>query len=127
MSRASPLNIRIPPKLANDIELSQYMQQQTRFLVDLWKSFVPLQPSAAAVDYTTSTSEMVICTAVVTISLNALPVDMEEVIVKRTGGTVVVAAGGGLKIDTASSKTISSALGVLHMIYTDAAAEWSVV
>jgi len=77
-------------------------------------------------DYTTTGSQIVICTntASITVTLNPSPDDGEEVHIKRQNTGTVTVSGD---IDGDSSKDIIFRYDSPHLVYTVEADEWSIV
>ena len=82
---------------------------------------------AVTADHTTSGNEILICNnaSIITVTLNATPDDEEEVIIKRRGATVKVAAVK--EIDGETNKTIAIRYDSPHLIFTAEANEYSII
>lgn len=75
--------------------------------------------------FTTTGNQVVICnnTAAATITLNALPDDGEELHIKRRDTSVTVSG----TVDGNTSTPIPSKFDSMHLVFTLAAAEWSII
>ena len=82
----------------------------------------------ASSDFTTTGSQIVICTnsTASTISLNSLPEDGEKVKVKRQN-TMITIDGNGNTIDGRATLPINFRYDSPQLVYTLAANEWSIV
>ena len=80
----------------------------------------------ASVDFTTTGSQVIICTntAAITITLNANPDDGEQVHIKRQNIGSVTVSGD---IDGRTSLTIGQRYSSPHLIFTVDAGEWSII
>ena len=99
-------------------------------LVDLW-SLVSPSYSSTSVSLTTSGAvahEIVVCanTIPIVVTLHAGPKDGDAVTVKRTDAQVTITPSGK-NIDGEASQILSAQYDGAHMVYTDAAGEWSFV
>jgi len=98
-------------------------------LLGIWE-LVSIEPVTATADYEVSgkvAKETVICTNTtgITVTLQSQPKNMTEVIVKMTSGAVTV-SGNGKTIDGSATQILSLYNG-MHIVYTDAAGEWSII
>jgi len=112
-----------------DKATSAMLVQIRESLVDIWAVVSPA-PITASGDYEVTGKvavETVICTntSASTITLPAQPDDLAEVVVKATNSTVTV-TGNGKTIDGSATKILTAYDG-MHIVYTDAAGEWSII
>jgi hypothetical protein len=112
-SAISSLNKKI-----NDLQLSDISQSLAGFV----KKMSVVNVSA---DYTSVGNETIICTNItpITITLNAIPNNEEMVNIKRVNGAVIILGQTDGQADTRINKRYTS----LHLIYTDAAGERSII
>lgn len=84
--------------------------------------------SSTGTNYTTSTNEIVVCTAAITVTLNPSPTHEEEVIVKRntTAGTVTVSSAS-INIDGALTYDLVTNYEAVRIIYSQYDNEWFLV
>jgi len=99
-------------------------------LVDMWALISPFSAPQTG-DYTVTGNvaiERVIMTnaASATVTLPTSPDDLAEVFVKRTDAQVTI-DGNGKTIDGQATQILGTQYDGAHMLYTDAAGEWSFV
>ena len=91
------------------------------------QSLPELDVISTAVNRTTAGDEINIVTSTVTISLNAIPNDLEAVHIKHaTTGTVTI-SGNGNTIDGETTILVYKKYTSLHIIYSVDAGEWLIV
>ena len=151
-----PPQIRRPNKLSADKELDSYFRQIEWLLFQLWNrtgggddvvdSTINSQVDtdglfglfsrisnieyrnveSTSVNYTTIGSDIVLCNAAITVTLNDEPDDQEIVDIKRKSGLVVV-DGNGKLIDGVTSWNINVINSSMKIIYTADTDDWSVI
>lgn len=128
-----PRNIRNPNARLQGIgqkSTETQLKEIREVLVDMWALVSPFSAPHTG-DYTVSGNvalERVIMTNTVaaTVTLPVSPKDLAEVFVKRTDGQVTI-DGNGTTIDGQATQILGTQYDGAHMLYTDAAAEWSFV
>ena len=110
--------------------LDKQVQEIREVLVDMWALISPFSAPQTG-DYTVTGNvaiERVIMTntASATVTLPTSPDDLAEVFVKRTDAQVTI-DGNGNTIDGQATQILGSQYDGAHMLYTDAAGEWSFV
>jgi len=73
--------------------------------------------------YTTAGDQILICTSAITVTLNNIPADNEQVTIKRTNGEVIIDAGAKT-IDGASTYTMLVDYEGVDIVYSAATDEW---
>ncbi len=106
------------------------LKEVREVLVDIWGLVDPFS-GAQSGNYTITGNaniERAIMTnsAPATVTLPAFPADLQEVFVKRTDAQVTI-DGNGNTIDGQLTKILGVQYDGAHMIYTDAAGEWSLI
>ena len=106
------------------------LQEIREVLVDMWSLIDPFSGSQTG-DYTVTGDaaiERVIManTVAATVTLPAFPDDLSEVFVKRTNAQVTL-DGNGKTIDGQDKQILGQQYDGAHLLYTDAAGEWSFV
>jgi hypothetical protein len=121
-----PKQLRIPQKFIQDREVKGYLDQVHQILFQLSLRAPDRSYASTAADYTTSSSEIVICgnSSGITVYLNATPDDGERVTVKRADATVTV-DGNGRNIDASASVTLSTIYDPLDCVYSLLTDTWS--
>jgi hypothetical protein len=110
--------------------VDKQVQEIRDVLVDMWALISPFS-AAQTGDYTVTGNvalERVVMTntTAATVTLPANPKDLAEVFVKRTDAQVTI-DGNGKTIDGQATQILGSQYDGAHMLYTDAAGEWSFV
>lgn len=111
---------------AQDSDPSNDSVSALGFLKSLAKEFFFI--STATAYTTTGLEDLVVATAAVTVTLNALPDDGEKVEIKRvtTAGNVII-DGNGNTIDGAATFTLLSNYGSYDLIYSVTEGGWLII
>jgi len=106
------------------------LKEVREVLIDMWSLVSPFSASQTT-SYTVTGNvghERVIManTSSATVTLPSFPDDLSEVSIKRTDAQVTI-DGNGKNIDGQTTLILGTQYDGAHMVYTDAAGEWSLI